>query len=405
MTTEPQATPEIDPSRASTDSFVQRLVAEFRLRYRRQPRVFFAPGRANLIGAHLDYNGGAVLPVPLRRGTYVAVAPADDGRMRLQSLDVPGDVDARPEDLQDARALGWAAYAAGVWLEGARRGLPVEPVDLLVAGDLPRGAGLSSSASLEVATAFALSTLYDWCLDGQALAELAWTAETGFVGVKCGIMDQFASALARSGHALLLQCASKQWRHVHIKDDTELLVLDTRKPRTLVSSEFNRRVEQCQEALRVLRRRQPERQLLVDFAPEEVEAARPELGELLFRRARHVATETVRLEQAVTALERDDMVTFGRCVRESHRSSAEDYQVSCDELDFLVDSVCEVPRVYGARLTGAGFGGCVLAVLERGAVTGAAAEDIQRRYAAKFGLQAQLLYLQIGNGPREEAVR
>ncbi|HHI80340.1 MAG TPA: hypothetical protein ENK02_10205, partial [Planctomycetes bacterium] len=238
-----------------------------------RPRLFFAPGRINLIGAHLDYNGGAVLPVPIAQGTYAALALRPDRRLRLKSLDFDQDFDLDGDHLPPASQLGWAAYPIGVWLEARQAGHPISGFDLVVGGDLPRGAGLSSSASLEVVMGLGLLTCAEAAADLEELALLGFRAENGYVGVKCGIMDQFASALGASGKALYLDCATREHRHVPLGTDMEILVLDTHKPRELVASEFNRRVEQCHEALAVLRAGAPERGHLAAFSPAEVERA------------------------------------------------------------------------------------------------------------------------------------
>ncbi|MFQ5505512.1 MAG: galactokinase [Planctomycetota bacterium] len=385
------------PEGTENRSLIDSLVGEFRRRFDQDPRVFFAPGRVNLIGAHLDYNGGSVLPAPIARGTYVAVARTVDRRMRLASMDLPRTLDFPLSDVPSVEDLGWAAYPVGVW----RLGNGAEPADICVAGDLPRGAGLSSSASLEVAAGLAFSTLFGWSLDARQLAELAWRAENEFVGVKCGIMDQFASSLAREGHALYLDCHDRSHRHVQVSGEIELLVLNTGKPRQLVGSEFNERVEQCRSALGTLRRSSPGKTCLASFQPSEVEAARGQLDDIAYRRARHVASESLRVSKAMAALEDGDYETLGRQLLESHRSAAEDYEVSCPELDFLVEKICAQRGVYGARLTGAGFGGCVVALQRPGSVGKEEERSLRRGFSQRFGYEPVLMRLRIGGGPRE----
>lgn len=386
-----------------SEVLVERLREKFPHRFHKQPRVFFAPGRVNLIGAHLDYNGGAVLPVSTCRGTYVAIAPSEEPRIRLASLDVPESFDISVDRLPPPGELGWAAYVVGVWIEACRRGIASDSVgfDVCVAGDLPRGAGLSSSASLEVATGIGLCEIFDWGLTPLQIAELAWTVETEFVGVKCGIMDQFASALGREGHALHLECLDRRSRHVPVHGELELMVIDSRKPRELVDSAFNERVEQCRQAFALLSSLHPGRRCLAEFRLEEVEAARDRLGAPRYERARHVATEVERIENAVAALERGDFAALGRLLCASHKSTSVDYEVSCAELDFIVDRVCEIDGVYGARLTGAGFGGCVIALCVPGAVGERESTGFCAAYEQRFGWAPELFSLQIGASPRE----
>jgi galactokinase len=365
------------------------------------PRLFFAPGRINLIGAHLDYNGGTVLPVPIQQGTYAAIALRQDHRIRLKSLDFVEEFDLDGEALPPAAELGWAAYPVGVWLEAREMGHPLLGFDLVVGGDLTRGAGLSSSASLEVVMGLALMQCAEKRVDLEEVALLGFRAENGYVGVKCGIMDQFASALGESGKALYLDCATREHRHVPLGTDMEILVLDTHKPRELVDSEFNRRVEQCHEALAVLRVGAPERAHLAAFSLEEVEKARPELGPLLYKRARHVVTEVARIERAVCALERGDLPAFGRLVHASHESCRDDYEVSCPELDFLVEGVCGVEGVLGGRLTGAGFGGCLIALAQPGAFGPSEERALAEEYHKAFGRPLGVQHLLVGDAPHE----
>ena len=365
------------------------------------PRLFFAPGRINLIGAHLDYNGGAVLPVPIQQGTYAAIALRPDRRLRLKSLDFAEEFDLDGDSLPPPSELGWAAYPLGVWLEAREMGHPLSGFDLVVGGDLTRGAGLSSSASLEVVMGLALLQCAEQKVDLEELALLGFRAENGYVGVKCGIMDQFASALGESGKALYLDCATREHRHVPLGTDMEILVLDTHKPRELVGSEFNLRVEQCHEALAVLRTSAPERGHLAAFSLAEVEKARPELGPTLYKRAHHVVTEVERIGRAVGALERGDLAAFGALVRASHESCRKDYEVSCPELDFLVQGVCEVEGVLGARLTGAGFGGCLIALARPGAFGPREESALAAAYAQAFGRPLSVQHLQLGEAPHE----
>ena len=365
------------------------------------PRLFFAPGRINLIGAHLDYNGGSVLPVPIQQGTYAAIALRKDHRIRLKSLDFAEEFDLDGKALPPASQLGWAAYPIGVWLEAREMGHPLMGFDLVLGGDLKRGSGLSSSASLEVVMGLALLECAEQCVDLEELAMLGFRAENGFVGVKCGIMDQFASALGQSGKALYLNCATREHRHVPLGEDLEILVLDTHKPRELVGSEFNLRVEQCHEALAVLRVGTPEIGHLAAFSLEDVERARAELGAVLFKRARHVVTEVDRIERAVGALERGDLEEFGSLVYASHQSCRDDYEVSCPELDFLVEGVCQADGVLGARLTGAGFGGCLIALARPGAFGREEERRLAGAYDRAFGRPLTVQHLQLGAAPHE----
>lgn len=366
-------------------------------------RLFFAPGRVNLVGAHLDYNGGDVLPLAVDRGIYVAARLRDDDRIRLRSLDLPlvVDVDAATLGRSQDPAHGWASYPLGVWQffsahTNCRRG-----VDLVFGGDLPMASGLSSSAAIEVATVTALDALHGTEVDALTLAKLAHRAETDYVGLKCGIMDQFASALGRAGHALLLHCHTQTFEHVPLdRGAFDILVMDSRKPRTLASTMFNKRVRECADAHAALVALGIERDCLAAYSRDDLERAGNGLQGVLARRARHVVSEMGRLAEAVAALRRGDIARLGACLDASHRSTATDYEVSCAELDEITDAARACTGVFGARLTGAGFGGCAIALIAPGHADGVAAA-VANRYEARFGVAPGFSVLHAGPGPRE----
>lgn len=366
-------------------------------------RCFFAPGRINLVGAHLDYNGGDVLPMAVDRGIYAAIRARDDGRLRLRSLDLGLVVDVDGKDVGSCTRpeFGWAGYPLGVWAgfqqaTGIARGF-----DAVFAGDLPIASGLSSSAAIEVVTALALDALHGTGLARQQLAMLAHRAETGFVGVRCGIMDQFASALGRAGQVLLLHCAGPSWEHVPFDPAAcEVLVLDTRKPRHLAQSGFNERVAQCAKVHAILRAGGRDLPHLALYALADLEQRRGAMDDVLFRRARHVLSEMERTRQGALALRGHDYAALGELLNASHRSTAQDYEVSCEELDVITAAARACEGVFGARLTGAGFGGCAIALLQPGA-----AERVQQHvgpiFEARFGVAPGFDLLRNGTGPVE----
>lgn len=367
------------------------------------PRQFFAPGRINLVGAHLDYNGGDVLPMAVDRGIFAAARLRPDGQLRLRSLDQSLVVDTTAAAVPDrARSeWGWANYPIAVWHGFRLRTGLAAGLELVVGGDLPMASGLSSSAAIEVVTALLLDALHDTRLDRVQLALLAHRAETGFVGVRCGIMDQFASALARPGQVLLLHCAGQQFEHVPFDATAcELLVMDTRKPRHLSRTGFNERVAQCAVAHELLRLHVCDRPHLAAYTLQELEQARFAMDDVLFRRARHVVTEMGRLGRGVAALRAHDYQALGKALDESHRSTAIDYEVSCAELDEITDAARAVPGVFGARLTGAGFGGCAIALIQPG-VADAVAAQVGARFQQRFGVAAGFDLLRAGSGPGE----
>jgi galactokinase len=366
-------------------------------------RRFFAPGRINLVGAHLDYNGGDVLPMAVDRGIYLAIRARTDDRLRLRSLDqkLVVDVDAGQVGERTRPAFGWAGYPLGVWQCFREATGHAGGFEAVFAGDLPMASGLSSSAAIEVVTALALDALHGTRLERQQLALIAHKAENGFVGVRCGIMDQFASALGRAGQVLLLHCAGPRWEHVPFDPNaSEVLVLDTKKPRLLAKSGFNERVAQCALAHEVLRTHVRDLPHLALYSSADVEQCRSAMDQVVWQRARHVATEMERTRTAATALRAHDYERLGQCLNQSHASASGDYQVSCDELDVITAAARGCDGVFGSRLTGAGFGGCAIALLRPGR-----AETVQKvvaeAFRSRFGVEPGFDLLRNGTGPVE----
>ncbi|MEW6197495.1 MAG: galactokinase [Planctomycetota bacterium] len=340
-------------------------------RYFRRPAavVARAPGRVNLIGEHTDYNGGFVLPLALEQNTWVAAAARPDAQLRAFAADLP-DERCWTVRGRSAEALpAWTSYVAGVVaLLSHRAGRPIG-ADLLIRSDVPIAAGLSSSAALEVATALALATLAGAPLAGPALADLARQAEHEFAGVPCGIMDQYVTVLAQRDHALLLDCRTRTWEHVPLRlGEAVVLVVNSGVRHDLAASAYALRQAQCGQAVAWFRQRDPAVQSLRDVSAADLDAKSSGLDPVLLARARHVVAENRRTLDAAAALETGDVARLGRLLDESHASLRDDYAVSCRELDRLVDIVGRVPGVYGARMTGAGFGGCLVAIVKRAAV-------------------------------------
>ncbi len=359
------------------------LRREFRRSFQRDPAVLaIAPGRVNLIGEHTDYNGGYVLPVAIDRTVAVAAGPSDGRVCHVRALD-PGESDEfDPGSCERLPAGDWRNYVRGVAWALQDAGHRVAGADLAITGDVPQGAGLSSSAAIEVAVAGALAAISGLAIDPRALALLAQRAENEFAGVQCGIMDQFASALSREGCALLLDCRSLDTEAVRLPagDDVAIVVVDSRVPRTLGETPYNRRREECSEAARLLGV-----ESLRDASQEMLDAAQADLPEHLYRRARHVVTENERVLDAVEALRRGDLAGLGALMHGSHESLRDDYEVSCRELDLLVDLARHAEGVFGARLTGGGFGGCTVNLVRREAI-----DSFQRDVVIEYGKQTDL---------------
>lgn len=362
----------------------------------------FGPGRVNLIGEHIDYHGGDVLPIALARGVWAAGRRRGDGALSLASLDRPGEdvrCDAVAAVAAGAGELGWAAYPVGVWQQVAAATGRHDGVDLVFGGDLPFGSGVSSSAALEIATARALDALFETGLDDVTLARLAHRAENDFVGLPCGIMDQWASAVAKPGHALLLHCRDQSYEHVPLAGiEPVLLLLDTGTPRTLVSSGYRQRVEEGRRVLALLRERVGARPFLVDYELEELAAVAAAAGDVLLRRARHVITEHRRVRRAVAALREGALAELGTLMNASHASGRDDYEVSTVELDEITEAARQSGAL-GARFCGAGFGGCAIALVSP-AGGAAVADGVRRRYRERFGVEPGIEVLRPRGGKR-----
>ena len=347
----------------------EQIRAAFTARFGRSAEaVSRAPGRVNLIGEHTDYNAGYVLPVATQQSTWVAAAISDDAT-RVHSVGLDEEHHWSAGDWRSPPCPRWTAYVAGVLELLRRRGVPLGELDLLIHSDVPVGGGLSSSAALTVAVAKAACALTGQDLSVRELAALCRAAENEFAGVPCGVMDQYASIACRAGEAILLDCRGLEYEHVPLSlGDHGIVVVDSAVRHELASSEYAKRQQQCAEALAVLRRSRPDMQTLRDADAAMVQAAASQMGAIPAARARHVCTENERTLAAVAALRGGNLAEVGRLMEESHKSLRDDYEVSCAELDLLVDIVSSVSGVVGARMTGGGFGGCIVAIARRDAI-------------------------------------
>jgi galactokinase len=354
-----------------------------------------APGRVNLIGEHTDYNGGQVLPLAIDRRTYVAMRaiPAGVSRIVSGNASVPAQFDARAI----AKSGEWWDYMTGVFAAFGSSDVRLPQVEAVVTSDLPTGSGLSSSAALEVATAITLAQLLGSPQPLRELALMSWRVENEFVGVSSGVMDQFASALGESGHALHLWCDTLDTEQVKMKE--AVLIFDTNLPRSLRGSQFNQRRHECAEALRLLRKHDQKLANLASATPEQIRAAG--LPRTLEKRALHVAEENGRVERLVKTLEASGLVA-GELLYESHESLRTQYECSTPELDWFVDQAKTIRGVRGARLTGAGWGGCAIAVGELDALNAARATLLED-YRAKFGIEAKIWLTRAEAGAKVES--
>jgi galactokinase len=371
-------------------ALVSRATARFAERFPgAPPRVAVAPGRVNLIGEHTDYNDGFVLPMAIARAAVIAFRRRADAVLRAESIAFGETKERELASLSPPGGSDWFAYVAGVAWAFASEGLPVCGMDLVVDGDVPIGAGLSSSAALELATARALAAAAGGPWDPARMARLGQKAENRYVGMNCGIMDQFAAAACEEGHALLLDCRSLETRPVVVPEAAAVVVMDTGARRSLAASAYNDRRAACERVVAEIAKQRPEVRALRDVSPAELEAMAPRLDEIDLRRARHVVAEIGRPAALAAAFAKGDLAAAGRLMKDSHASLRQLYEVSCDELDLVTALANRQPSCYGARMTGAGFGGCAIALVAADDVD-AFCEEVLFGYKASFDLPAAL---------------
>jgi galactokinase len=375
--------------------FADVLATRFSAVFGGTPRVYRAPGRVNLIGEHTDYNDGFVLPAALGLSAWVAATPRTDGRLVVLSETVG---ERREWDLaaQAQPGGGWGDYVLGVAVMLRREGHADGGATLLVASDVPLGAGLSSSAALEVAVATALLDVAGGRLDPTATAMLCQRVENEFVGARVGIMDQFVACHASPRSALLLDCRSLESRTVPVPSRVRLVACNTLVRHGHATGEYNRRRAECERGIAILRARRPDVASLRDVDPSTLEAHRTELPDEIFRRCRHVVTENGRVLRMATALEQNDLAAIGPLMAASHRSLRDDYEVSCPELDAMVEAAA-MPGVYGARMTGGGFGGCTVNLVDTEAVDDFM-RQVPQKYEASTGRKPEIYVSDAGGG-------
>jgi galactokinase len=364
----------------------QPLLDSFRQLYEREARLFAAPGRVNLIGEHTDYNDGFVFPMAIDRETVVAGAQRDDRRVRVHSLNF--NESAEFDLAEEGKGLRgvWLDYVEGTARELEKRGARLRGADLIIASNVPVGAGLSSSAALEVSMGYALLSLAEAEVEAKTLALAAQAAEHNYVGTKCGIMDQFIAVMGKKDHALLIDCRSLETTQIPLDtSETVIVIADTRVKHELASSEYNKRRAECERGVGILKEWLPEIRALRDVSVEEFEKYEERLPEPVRRRCRHVVTEDARTLLAAEALRAGRMEEMGRLMYLSHESLRKDYEVSCKELDLMVEIASRVDGVKGARMTGGGFGGCTVNLVAR-----AALDEFQKTVASEYKRQINL---------------
>ena len=366
-------------------------------------KVYFAPGRVNLIGEHTDYNGGHVFPAALTLGTYGVARKRKDRKLRFYTMNY-NRVDIVESSLDDMKPLkkgGWTSYPKGVMWTFGKRGMEMDcGLELLLMGTIPGSSGLSSSASVEVLTGFILRDLYGFDVSNQELALIGQYSENNYNGVNCGIMDQFAIAMGKKKHAIFLDTATLEYAYAPVKlKGARIVISCSNKRRGLSDSKYNERRSECETALAELQKVIDIKSLgeLDEAAFETYKSAIQD--EVRLRRARHAVSENQRTIKAVDALKNNDIVTFGKLMNESHISLRDDYEVTGIELDTLVEEAWKIEGVIGSRMTGAGFGGCTVSIVKKEAIK-KFIKKVGKAYKKKIGYEADFYVVKIGSGPK-----
>lgn len=361
------------------------LRQDFERSYRDRPVIFRAPGRVNLIGEHTDYNDGFVMPVAIGFYTWVAASLRHDRVLHARSEDFDETVDLNLGGLSGPPSKHWSDFVRGVAAVLQDRGSSLNGTNLIIQGQVPMGAGLSSSASLEVAIGLALLSVSHAELKQLDLVKACQHAEHEYVGTRCGIMDQFVAVFGSEGHALMLDCRSLEYQTLVIPSDVKLVICNSMVRHDLASGEYNRRRADCETAVKLFRQTMPQVRALRDVSSADLEKCKSKLSEEIFRRCRHVISENTRVLDAAEALRSSDLHAFGKLMYKSHHSLRDDYEVSCRELDLLVEIAASCEGAYGSRMTGGGFGGCTI-TLVRSASVDSFREKIAKTYTAETGL-------------------
>src|SRR5580692_11705108 len=365
------------------------IVERFRARFGGDPHVYRAPGRVNLIGEHTDYNEGFAMPAAIEFYCWVAAGRREDRKLNIYSEEFSAAADADLSSMARQPSKTWSDYPIGVALQLEQAGFRLHGANLLIESEVPIGAGLSSSAAIEVATALALADQSGWSPEHLQLALLCQRAENEFVGARVGIMDQFVSLYGQEDHALMLDCRALTFESLLIPDSVKLVISNTMVKHELASSEYNRRRADCEEAVRRLAEVLPGIRALRDVSLEQLERHQDVLSEVIYKRALHIVTENARVLDSAEALRSGDIARFGMRMAASHRSLRDLFEVSCRELDLMVDLAYQLKGVYGARMTGGGFGGATINLVDA-RHAGEFKEKIAKAYQKETGLVPQI---------------
>jgi galactokinase len=376
---------------------VAELAERFESDFHAQPHVFSAPGRVNLIGEHTDYNDGFVLPTAIGFYTRIALSPRSDRKLVLRSTEFPESYDFDLARLPQQKLGAWCDYVLGVAQSLIRADCSLGGANLLVHGEVPIGAGLSSSAALEVASALALLRVSNAKLPLRSIAKLCQKAENEFVGARVGIMDQFVSCFGKESHALLLDCRSLDFELVPVPEQVKLVICNTMVKHQLSGGEYNRRRQECEQGVQILASFYPGIKALRDVSPDQLAAHAAAMPPVIYKRCQHVVEENARVMETVQSFAGNDLPRVGILMHDSHRSLRDLYEVSCRELDVMVESAQGLPGYFGGRMTGGGFGGCTVNLVESDQAE-AFARQIAERYLQQTGISPAVYICSPANG-------
>lgn len=376
----------------------QQVLEKFKERYNTNPLLVRAPARINLIGEHTDYNDGFVMPAAIHYATWFAFAEASDNVTEIHSMKYEETVTVDLEQVKPVKSPMWVNYLSGVIRQLLDNGHALKPFKCVFAGDIPIGAGLSSSASVECGFAFGLNELNALGIERQKLVHMAQWSEHNFVGIKCGIMDQFASMMGKKGNVILLDCRSLAYSYSPLElGDYKLVLCDTQVKHALVDSDYNKRREACEQGVAILQKHYPRVKSLRDATMSMLEKHASEFSEKQWVRCKYVIEEIERVQHANTDLQNGNLKAFGKKMFETHEGLSKLYEVSCPELDFFVDIAKQFPEVIGARMMGGGFGGCTINIVHQDAVE-RFSSAIRESYKNKFNLEAVIHPVNIEDG-------
>lgn len=380
-------------NRNSTKSFMEM----FSSLYGGIPVVVKSPGRINIIGEHTDYNEGFVLPAAINQSAYIAISPRNDYDIRLYSTEFQAEYNGNLTTIKPS-PLTWPNYILGVADQLVKRGFRIKGFDAVLEGKVPIGAGLSSSASIECATVFAMNEIFHLGIEKMDMVKIAQKAEHEFTGVMCGIMDQFASMFGKKDHVIRLDCRSLEYEYIPLKlDGIKIVLLNTNVKHSLSSSEYNTRRQQCQQGVSWIIEHKQNIKSLRDVNMEMLEKYVAPRDEVIYKRCRYVVSENGRLLSGCDDLKKGNILNLGKKMFQSHDGLSKDYEVSCNELDFLVNAVRHNPVVLGARMMGGGFGGCTINLIKEAAIE-ELVDDLEQKYKEYTSLDLSVYIAEIGNG-------